>query len=41
MGFTHWIMEHFWLSAMASLFAMFAVHLAISRLLKPARNQTK
>jgi hypothetical protein len=31
-------MDHFWLAAIASLFLLLGAHLAISRLLKPARN---
>ena len=41
MGLGHWFMDHFWLAALASLTLIFALHLAISRLLKPARNQSK
>lgn len=39
MGLGHWIMDHFWLVAMASLLAMFGVHMAITRLLRAARSQ--
>lgn len=38
MGFGHWIMDHFWLVAIASLFAIVGIHLAVSRLLRTARN---
>lgn len=38
MGFGHWIMDHFWFVAIASLFALFGIHLAVSRLLGTARN---
>jgi len=38
MGLTHWIMEHFWLVAIASLIIMFAAHYAITWLLKTVRN---
>ncbi|GEM_PF-4893428 len=41
MGYGHWIMDHFWFAAMVSLLATFGIHLAISRLLKPARSQSK
>jgi len=38
MGIGHWIMEHFWLVAIASLIVMFAAHYAITWLLKTVRN---
>lgn len=39
MGFGHWIMDHFWISAFASLIVLFAVHFLISWLLKPASSE--
>lgn len=41
MGFGHWVMSHFWLAAIVSLIVIFAVHLAINRLLRTARNLSR
>lgn len=40
MGYGHWIMDHFWISAIASLILLFSLHFVISWLLKPAGNKT-
>lgn len=39
MGFGHWIMDHFWLAAIASLLLTFGAHMAINRLLKVVRSE--
>ncbi len=41
MGLGHWVMDHFWFAAIASVFAMFAAHVAIGRLLRTVKSSTK